>query len=124
MKLSDRLKAAQTVDPQAELEAVTPHSRQEIVHNDATPAAVDPFAGLKRRAQDALFARMGQRLYDSSLSEDQLDALVVQEIGRVLEAEQIPLSTTERTQLVSEIIDDVLGLGAIERFLADPTITE
>ena len=63
-------------------------------------------------------------IYDSSLSEDQLDALVVQEIGRVLEAEQIPLSGAERTQLVSEIIDDVLGLGAIERYLADPTITE
>jgi pilus assembly protein CpaF len=124
MKLSDRLKAAQTADAQTELEAVTPHSRQEIVHQEAAPAAVDPFAGLKRRAQDALFARMGQRLYDSSLSEDQLDALVVQEIGRVLEAEQIPLSSTERSQLVSEIIDDVLGLGAIERFLADPTVTE
>jgi pilus assembly protein CpaF len=48
----------------------------------------------------------------------------VQEIGKVLEAEQIPLSAAERSRLVSEITDDVLGLGAIERYLADPTVTE
>jgi pilus assembly protein CpaF len=123
MKLSDRLKAAQEESLGA-AEVVTPHSRQEPTHVDAPPSAADPFAGLKRRAQDALFARIGQRMYDSSLSEDQLDALVVSEIGRVLEAEQIPLSDTERERIVAEVIDDVLGLGAIERHLGDPTVTE
>jgi pilus assembly protein CpaF len=124
MNLSERLKAAKGAAPD-ETEPVTPHSRQDVTpHHEPAKASVDPFAGLKRRAQDALFARMGQRLYDSSLSEDQLDALVVQEIGKVLEAEQIPLSTAERSRLVSEITDDVLGLGAIERYLADPTVTE
>ena len=123
MKLSDRLKAAQ-VDQQDDTPLATPQSRQEVERHESVVTAVDPFAGLKRRAQDALFARMGQRLYDSSLSEDQLDALVVQEIGRVIEAEQIPLSSAERVRLVSEITDDVLGLGAIERYLADPTVTE
>ena len=120
MKLSDRLKAAQPEEP----ESAIPHSRHEVEHHAAAPVTLDPFAGLKRRAQDALFARMGQRLYDSSLSEQQLDALVVQEIERVIEAEQIPLSAAERSRVVSEVTDDVLGLGAIERYLADPSVTE
>ena len=123
MNLSDRLKAAQA-DQDVEPEALRPHSRQEVEHHAAAPLTLDPFAGLKRRAQDALFARMGQRLYDASLSEEQLDALVVQEIGRVIEAEQIPLSPSERSRLVAEVTDDVLGLGAIEKYLADPSVTE
>ena len=123
MKLSDRLKAAQVDAPQ-DSETAIPHSRHEVEHHVAAPTTLDPFAGLKRRAQDALFARMGQRLFDSSLSEQQLDALVVQEIGRVIEAEQIPLSAAERSKVVSEVTDDVLGLGAIERYLADPSVTE
>ncbi len=122
MNLADRLKAARAGEP-AEPEPTVPASRHELPV-DVSPALADPFAGLKRRAQDALFARMGQRLYDSSLSEEQLDALVVQEISKVLEAEQIPLSESERARVVAEIIDDVLGLGAIERYLADPTVTE
>ncbi len=123
MKLTDRLKAAQAEqldDPEMQ----RPHSRQEVEHHAEAPAMLDPFASLKRRAQDALFARMGQRLYDASLSEEQLDALVVQEIGRVIETEQTALSASERSRLVAEVTDDVLGLGAIERYLADPSVTE
>ena len=123
MKLSDRLKAAQD-HALTDDETAIPHSRQEFEHHESAPVVVDPFATLKRRAQDALYARMGQRLYDSSMSEQQLDALVVQEIGRVIEAEQIPLSASERARVVSEVTDDVLGLGAIEKYLADPTVTE
>ncbi len=123
MTLSERLKAAQDQVPASDEQAI-PHSRHEFEHHEAAPASIDPFAALKRRAQDALFARMGQRLYDSSLSEQQLDALVVQEISRVIESEQIPLSAAERSRVVAEVTDDVLGLGAIERYLADPTVTE
>ncbi len=122
MTLSDRLKAARAESPTPL--STLPHSRNVAPESDSAPTVHDPFAALKRRAQDALFARMGQRLYDSSLSEQQLDALVVQEIGRVIESEQLPLSAAERSRVVAEVTDDVLGLGAIERYLADPTVTE
>ena len=123
MKLTDRLKAAQA-EQSDDPDMLRPHSRQEIEHHAEAPATIDPFASLKRRAQDALFARMGQRLYDASLSEEQLDALVVQEISRVIEAENTALTAAERSRLVAEVTDDVLGLGAIERYLADPSVTE
>jgi len=123
MNLSDRLKAAHAAH--ADDEQMLPASHVAEARAQAEDAAtVDPFATLKRRAQDALFARLGSRLYDSSLEETQLDAFVVQELGKVIAAEQVPLTPVERARLVAEITDDVLGYGAIERYLADPTITE
>lgn len=106
------------------------HGRQDlslaIARGDATTerAENDPFFVLKKRAQDALFARLGTRMHDASMSEEQLGTFVVQELGRVIEAEQVPLTQDERARLVAELTDDVLGYGAIERYLADPTITE
>jgi pilus assembly protein CpaF len=121
MNLSERLKAAQAERRQQQ--------EGRALASQAPPAPVeartsDPFAGLKQRAQDALFARLGTRLYDSSLSEEQLDAFVVQELGRVIAEEQVPLTPSERARVVAEITDDVLGFGAIERYLADPNVTE
>jgi pilus assembly protein CpaF len=84
----------------------------------------DPLAELKQRAQEALFHRLGARLYDSSLNESQLRAFVVEELKTVLEAEATPLSPAERQRLVAEITDDVLGHGPIEAFLKDESVTE
>ncbi len=111
MTLSERLKNAQAGKPAPRFDATD--------HADA-----DPFAVLKRRAQDALFTELGARMRDTSLSEDELSKFVVQELSRVIEAEQMPLTAEERARLVAELTDDVLGYGAIERYLADPTVTE
>jgi pilus assembly protein CpaF len=119
MNLADRLKAAQADrytrrDLPLALNGETEEERGEA----------DPFSVLKRRAQDALFARLGTRMHDSSLTEEQLGSFVVQELSRVIEAEQVPLTAMERARLVAELTDDVLGYGAIERYLADPSVTE
>jgi pilus assembly protein CpaF len=79
---------------------------------------------LKQRAQQALFARLGARLYDPTLEREQLHSMVVEELDAVIQEEEIPLSADERTRLVSEVSEDVLGYGPLERFLADPTVTE
>ena len=118
MNLRDRLRNASGADdsaPSAPVFAARPAEE---------PAAVDPFAAIKRRAQDALFARLGSRLYDASMGEDQLDQYVVQELSRIIDGEQLPLTPAERARIVAEVCDDVLGYGAIERFLADPDVTE
>ncbi len=111
MSLSDHLRAAATQD--------TTDDQASEAHRPA-----DPIAALKGRARDALLARLGNRLYDAELSPNQLNQQVVEELGRVLEDELVPLTAAERLQLVAEISDDVLGYGPIERFLADPTVTE
>ena len=91
------------------------------------PTAVprdDALTRLKDRAADALFERMGSRLNDASLSEDQLHALVRTELNHVVEEEKVPLSSDQRQRLLSDVQDDVLGHGPLQRLLDDPTITE
>ncbi|HUF33038.1 MAG TPA: CpaF family protein [Acidimicrobiales bacterium] len=130
MRLGDRLKEANgqgagelPVAPVAE-DAPTLAARRLSSTPEPERTVVDPFAVLKQRAHEALFTRLGMRLFDSSLSEEQLRSYVVQEIGRLMEEANAPLSPGERKRLVAEIGDDVLGHGPIERFLADDAVTE
>jgi len=92
--------------------------------NGGSPDIVDPLAPIKSRAQAALFAKLGVRLYDPNLTEDKLQALVSDALTAILEGETAPLSPTERRALVSQIRDDILGYGPIQMFLDDPTVTE
>jgi pilus assembly protein CpaF len=120
MSLSDRLR---DVGRPAERTVLDPTGARwnggtgETVVNDAV-------SDLKVRAQDALFARLGVRLFDSTLTQEQLQAYVAQEITELMTSAPFPLSVAERHRLVEEIIDDVVGLGPLERHLADDTVTE
>jgi len=40
------------------------------------------------------------------------------------EQTQIPLTRDQRTQIINEMLDEVLGLGPLEIFLRDPSVTE
>jgi pilus assembly protein CpaF len=91
---------------------------------DRARASDRPLDEVKLRAQELLFARLGSRLYDASLSEEQLRSYVVKELEAVMDAEQLPLSPAERQRLVGEISGDLLGYGPLEQFLTDPTVTE
>ena len=85
---------------------------------------LDPLHRLRTRAQKALFERLGNRLFDPDLREDQLHAHVVRELDEILAVEATQLSSEERRHLVESIGADILGLGPIETFLTDPTVTE
>ncbi|WP_029433857.1 CpaF family protein [Blastococcus sp. URHD0036] len=84
----------------------------------------DALARLKDRVAKALFERMGARLNDPSLGEDQLRTLVLGELDEVVEEEKVPLSAEERARLTAELADDVLGLGPLQRLLDDDTVSE
>ncbi len=45
-------------------------------------------------------------------------------IRSLLNAEGIALNTNEYGQLVDEVLDEVLGLGPLEPFLKDPTVSD
>ncbi|WP_306231504.1 CpaF family protein [Agrococcus beijingensis] len=87
-------------------------------------AGGDGLLRVKARAAEALFARIGARLNDPNLSEDQLHQLVREELHRVVEAEQAPLTSEERQRLIQEVRDDVLGLGPLQKLLDDESVTE
>ena len=105
MKLSERLRQRDGEDFQA-------------------PSGSDPLGPMRERAQAALFARLGPRLYDSSVTESELRSVVREELSKVLAAEAIPLSQEEQVRLAAIVFDDILGFGPIEPFLGDPSVTE
>ncbi len=122
MKLSDHLKLAGVDEETARRGGTSAFGGSGF--DDGSGKGDDPLAALKSRALDALVQNLGSRLYDASLTPEQLDAYVVEELGKVLEDEPVPLSRTERETLVAQLGDEVLGYGPIERFLNDPTVTE
>jgi pilus assembly protein CpaF len=114
MKLSDRLKAAEAGA-----------KRTTIISAARTaPVSRDAMTDFKTKVHEALFARLGARLFDATLGVDQLNAYVAQEITDLMAESTAPLSLVERQQLAAQIMNDVIGLGPIEQFLADPTISE
>ena len=92
------------------------------VRHPAAPS--DPLAGIRQRTQEALFERLGGRLFRPEMTEDQLHHLVIEELGSVLQADRAPLSIEERRRLAADISRDVLGFGPLEAFLADPAVSE
>jgi pilus assembly protein CpaF len=84
----------------------------------------DALARLKDRVGKALFERMGSRMNDPSMSEDQLRTIVLSELDEVVEEENVPLSTEERGRLTAELADDVLGYGPLQRLLDDDAVSE
>ncbi|WP_278235997.1 CpaF family protein [Isoptericola sp. AK164] len=90
----------------------------------ATPDERDPLTQLKERATKELYSRLGSRLTDPRLDEEQLHQLVRSELASVVEAQRSPLSNDERQRLIEEVRNDVLGLGPLQVLLDDPEISE
>lgn len=105
----------------AESSSAMAHSEE---NTPSTILASEALNDLKERASKTLFERLGSRLSDSSLEEAELHRYVRDELKVVVDEEQVPLTSAERQRLTAEIIDDVLGHGAIQRFLDDPEVTE
>jgi pilus assembly protein CpaF len=137
VSLSERLQAARTNEvggtPPGQpppVPASAPAGERKFGGTAATPPARAAASGdealnkLKDRATSALFARMGGRLYDASLSEEKLQALVRSELNKVVEEETVPLTAEQRQRLIHNVEDDVLGHGPLQRLLDDPSVTE
>lgn len=85
---------------------------------------VDPFADIKRRVHTSLLEVLGPTLYDARMDEQELDARVRQTLQVVLEAEDAPLSNSDRNRVASEVADEILGHGPLESLLRDPEVSE
>jgi len=142
MNLSDRLQVARGGPPPAVASVAARPAAARSTAKSSTPSAVkakatrrpaaepiavapvDALGKLKDRASKALFERMGSRLNDATMNEGQLHSLVRDELAKVVEQENVPLTNDERQRLFDEVGDDVLCYGPLQRLLDDPSITE
>jgi len=116
--------AASPVPPVASARPEAPAVEPVVSVTPRAERVPDALSELKERAAQELFARIGNRLNDSSMTEAQLHVLAREELGRIVEAEQLALSAAERNRLIAEIGADVLGFGPLESLLDDDAITE
>lgn len=123
MKLSDRLAAlgdAPVLERREPRPPVIPAAAAHV--HDEEPA--DGLSSLKARVGAALFDRLGSRLNDPNLVEDDLLSSAREVLAEIVDAESVPLTDDERQRLVREISDDVLGYGPLQPLLDDPSLTE
>jgi pilus assembly protein CpaF len=83
----------------------------------------DPFAETKNRLHLMLISELGPQLFSSDLAPEALRARVTGELRERL-AREPGLAHADRERLATEITDDIVGHGPLERLLSDPTVTE
>src|SRR5690625_846754 len=99
-------------------------SSRERQRPTTTSDPENAFRQLKGEAAKQLYDRIGSRLNDPSLTEEQLHGIVRGELNRVVAESSIPLSAEERQRLNDSVRDDLLGYGPLEPLLDDDTVTE
>ncbi len=88
------------------------------------PTAADPMWLVRKKLASALYERLGTRLFDAQLGQERLEEIVSGHIDDLLIDEGTPLRDAERAVFISQILDDVMGLGPIEQFLHDSSVSE
>jgi pilus assembly protein CpaF len=81
------------------------------------------FQEMKARLHRAIVTRLDLTKL-SALSPERVHGEVSRLAEGLLQAENLPLSTTERDRLVGEVHHELFGLGPLEPLLADPMISD
>ena len=112
--------------PVVELPPIAHLQEQEPLPRAPAPAP----RALRREHQDLKFT-LHRKLLDkinldalASIDTQKLRNEVRSALTALIDAEQTLLSAVERNQIVSEVLDEVFGLGPLEPLLQDPTVSD
>jgi pilus assembly protein CpaF len=83
----------------------------------------DWMVDLKVRIHHMLIERINLSALEK-LPREQIASETSQIVSELLEEDQVVLNRTERTALIDDVLDELLGLGPLEPLLKDPTITD
>jgi pilus assembly protein CpaF len=124
MSLSERLAAARRDRDVAANEGVTSSQQVSSRPGARHRRSADPFLALKRTVHQTLLDSLGPKLYDSKLTQSELEQQVRTTLQEVLAQTDTPLTVADRARVAQEIADDILGYGPLEPYLRDPEVTE
>jgi pilus assembly protein CpaF len=89
---------------------------QDLIRNDT-------YIALKVQLHQKLLENINFAAIDK-LEPHELKLQIGEMVHELLAEEQVPLNMKERNLLVSDIIDETLGLGPIEPLIKDPTVSD
>ena len=99
------------------------HERLTTSRPVAAHSGRDPFSELKNRVHLAVIGDLGPQLFSVTIDPVALRERVFTDVKRHL-SQEAGISRDDRERLASEIADDILGHGPLERLLADDSVTE
>jgi pilus assembly protein CpaF len=99
------------------------HERLSTSRPVSATTGPDPFAELKNQVHMDVIAELGPQTFNVEIEPAELRDRVVGDIRRRL-MQEAGISRDDRDRLESEIADDILGHGPLERLLQDDSITE
>jgi pilus assembly protein CpaF len=115
----------------AQAEEQSEEQRQRSIEEHRLVTLGDAGAFAKRDLHTDLKVELHQRLLDlinlqalDQMSREQIQAEVGDIVAEELAKQNHALNHAERKQLVSDVLDELLGLGPLEPLLKDPTITD
>ncbi len=79
---------------------------------------------VKKSIHEKLIDELADVIYKKNISDSDLKVKVSSNAQSMVYASDFPLTHDERTKIISEITDDVVGYGPIEDFLRDKEVTE
>jgi pilus assembly protein CpaF len=115
----------------AQAEEQNEEQRQRAIEEHRLVTLGDAGAFAKRDLHTELKVELHQRLLDlinlqalDQMSREQIQDEVGDIVAEELAKQNHALNHAERKQLVSDVLDELLGLGPLEPLLKDPTITD
>ncbi|MBU4556588.1 MAG: CpaF family protein [Actinobacteria bacterium] len=87
-------------------------------------ASFDTKDAIKRSVHYLLIEEMGADLDSAATDDIALRYRIESKLLDLLDHETTPLSAEDKREIVSDVIDDILGFGPIEPLLNDPAVTE
>jgi len=115
----------------AQAEEQSEEQRQRAIEEHRLVTLGDAGAFAKRDLHTDLKVELHQRLLDlinlqalDQMSREQIQDEVGDIVAEELAKQNHALNHAERKQLVSDVLDELLGLGPLEPLLKDPTITD
>jgi pilus assembly protein CpaF len=116
--------------PQGEAWTIFPEPAPAPMPAPETPPAPAPNSLLSDKLLDAK-VRLHRRLIEEinlqaleRLPEEEIRAHVTQMVSQYILVERLPLNAQELNAFVSEILDEMTGLGPLEPLLKDPTVND
>jgi pilus assembly protein CpaF len=97
--------------------------RLQVDRSAVRARSKDPHADLKTKIHRTCIARLGSAFLNLE-GTDELVRRVRAIVDEELNAEESPLSPSDRAELEREIAADILGYGPLEPFLQDASVTE
>ncbi|NCB73766.1 MAG: CpaF family protein [Clostridia bacterium] len=85
---------------------------------------VDEYADLKDRIHGEIIELINHDMFSKGKTEDVKDEYILQSIESLVDENGNTIPRSDRSRLVREIFNNVVGLGPLEPLLADPEITE